>query len=87
MPIQGGLPPRNPHFVGREGLLVDVRASLGDGPVVLLPAAGHEIGGTGRTQLAVEYVYRYADAYDLVWWIPAEQPTACAPPSSAWRRS
>ncbi|MEU7907032.1 FxSxx-COOH system tetratricopeptide repeat protein [Actinoplanes sp. NPDC049118] len=73
MPIQGGLPPRNPHFVGREGLLAEVRGLLGKGPVALLPAPGHEVGGTGRTQLAVEYVYRYADAYDLVWWIPAEQ--------------
>ena len=73
MPIRGGLPPRNPRFVGREELLADVRGLLGNGPVVLLPAAEHQLGGTGRTQLAVEYAYRYADTYDLVWWIPAEQ--------------
>ncbi|AGZ39494.1 FxSxx-COOH system tetratricopeptide repeat protein [Actinoplanes friuliensis] len=73
MPIRGNLPPRNPRFVGREGLLADVRGLLGNGPVVLLPAPEHQLGGTGRTQLAVEYAYRYADTYDLVWWIPAEQ--------------
>ena len=73
MPIRGGLPSRNARFVGREGLLADVRGLLGNGPVVLLPAAEHQLGGTGRTQLAVEYAYRYADTYDLVWWIPAEQ--------------
>lgn len=73
MPIRGGLPPRNPRFVGREELLSQVRELLGNGPAVLLPAAGHQLGGTGRTQLAVEYAYRYADTYDLVWWIPAEQ--------------
>jgi tetratricopeptide (TPR) repeat protein len=73
VPIRGGLPPRNPRFVGREGLLTDVRGLLGNGPVVLLPSAEHQLGGTGRTQLAVEYAYRYADTYDLVWWIPAEQ--------------
>jgi tetratricopeptide (TPR) repeat protein len=73
VPIRGGLPPRNPRFVGREDLLAHVRGLLGNGPVVLLPAADHQLGGTGRTQLAVEYAYRYADTYDLVWWIPAEQ--------------
>ena len=73
MPIRGGLPPRNPRFVGREDLLSDVRGLLGNGPVVLLPPADHQLGGTGRTQLAIEYAYRYADTYELVWWIPAEQ--------------
>jgi Tetratricopeptide repeat len=73
MPIVGGLPPRNPRFVGREDLLARLRAGLAQGPVVLLPGEEHPLGGTGRTQLAVEYVYRYAESYDLVWWIPAEQ--------------
>jgi len=73
VPIRGWLPPRNPRFAGREDLLSQVRTLLADGPVVLLPATEHQLGGTGRTQLAVEYAYRYADTYDLVWWIPAEQ--------------
>ena len=73
MPIRGGLPPRNTRFVGREDLLAHVRGLLGNGPVVLLPAPDHQLGGTGRTQLAAEYAHRYADTYDLVWWIPAEQ--------------
>jgi tetratricopeptide (TPR) repeat protein len=73
VPIRGGLPPRNRNFVGREDLLSQVRGLLGNGPVVLLPSAEHPLGGTGRTQLAVEYAHRYADTYDLVWWIPAEQ--------------
>jgi len=73
VPIRGGLPPRNRNFAGREDLLSQVRGLLEDGPVVLLPSAEHQLGGTGRTQLAVEYAYRYADTYELVWWIPAEQ--------------
>lgn len=32
-------------------------------------------GGVGKTQLAVEFVYRYSDQYDIVWWIAAEQQT------------
>ncbi|RZU52252.1 tetratricopeptide repeat protein [Krasilnikovia cinnamomea] len=73
MPIQGGLPPRNPRFVGREDLLAQVHGLLDNGPVVLLPSADQRSGGTGRTQLAVEYAHRYARGYELVWWIPAEQ--------------
>jgi tetratricopeptide (TPR) repeat protein len=73
VPIRGSLPPRNPRFVGREALLADVRSLLGNGPVVLLPTPDHQLGGVGRTQLAVEYAHRFANAYELVWWIPAEQ--------------
>jgi Tetratricopeptide repeat len=73
VPIRGGLPPRNRSFVGRDELLSHVRELLGNGPVVLLPSAEYQLGGTGRTQLALEYAYRYAETYELVWWIPAEQ--------------
>jgi hypothetical protein len=67
-----GVPPRNRHFIGRKELLVAVRSLLqkegGCGACVLYGA-----GGIGKTQLAVEYVYRNVDHYDLVCWIPAER--------------
>lgn len=75
--IFGGVPFRNPHFTGRHELLDRLRSMLerGTSHMALLPQALHGLGGVGKTQLAIEYAYRYASEYDLVWWVPAESPT------------
>ncbi|HET8763355.1 MAG TPA: FxSxx-COOH system tetratricopeptide repeat protein, partial [Gemmatimonadales bacterium] len=74
--IWGGVPIRNADFIGREALLRELReALLQQSKASVLPKALHGLGGVGKTQLAVEYVYRYASDYDLVWWVPAEQPS------------
>ena len=66
------IPARNPGFTGRDDLLAEVRERLlaGDRAVV---QALHGMGGVGKTQLAAEYAHRFAEAYDLAWWIDAEQ--------------
>jgi hypothetical protein len=72
--IWGGVPLRNPDFTGRESLLLTLQRSLETrSKASVLPHALHGFGGVGKTQLAVEFAYRFADRYDLVWWIPAEQ--------------
>jgi tetratricopeptide (TPR) repeat protein len=73
---RGGMPARNPDFTGRDALLRAVHTALEHGMAVLLPHAMSGMGGEGKSQLAVEFAYRYADDYDLVWWVPAEQPTS-----------
>ncbi len=72
--IWGGVPIRNRNFTGRVALL----ARLGDAlrtssTASVLPPTLHGLGGVGKTQLVIEYVYRHMNEYDLVWWIPAEQ--------------
>ncbi|MGP3955417.1 FxSxx-COOH system tetratricopeptide repeat protein [Nonomuraea sp. 3N208] len=77
-PIWGKrIPGRNKHFTGRENLLDELRASLEStttAAVVPLPQALQGLGGVGKTQLAIEYAWRYRGFYDLVWWVPADQP-------------
>jgi hypothetical protein len=64
--------PRNHDFVGRDAALAAVRERLQSAAAAVVQAL-HGLGGVGKTQLAIEYAYRYADSYDLVWWVNAEQ--------------
>ncbi|HKT06044.1 MAG TPA: hypothetical protein VJT31_41590, partial [Rugosimonospora sp.] len=67
---------RNSQFVGRIGLLDQLRSRLrrdvGSPQARSAPVVLHGAGGIGKTQLALEYAYRYQSAYDVVWWIDAD---------------
>ncbi|MEV7030698.1 FxSxx-COOH system tetratricopeptide repeat protein [Streptomyces sp. NPDC093272] len=70
--VWGGVPRRNTRFTGREALLNEAYQLLQDSE----PGAGvltlYGMSGVGKTQLAAEYVYRFASEYDVVWWVDAE---------------
>jgi tetratricopeptide (TPR) repeat protein len=72
--VWGNVPPRNPNFTGRAELLhrLGERLTAG-GATAVLPAALHGMGGIGKTQMAVEYIYRHLHDYDVIWWIQATQ--------------
>ncbi|NGO11919.1 tetratricopeptide repeat protein [Streptomyces sp. HC44] len=73
-PVWGNVPPRNVNFTGRVLALQDLHARLTQGTTAILPEALHGMGGVGKSQIAIEYAYRHSSDYDIVWWIPAEQP-------------
>jgi MinD-like ATPase involved in chromosome partitioning or flagellar assembly/tetratricopeptide (TPR) repeat protein len=68
---------RNSDFTGRADELVTLRETLVK-RTVAEPTSGtqalHGLGGVGKSQLAREYAYRYMADYDLIWWIPSEDP-------------
>jgi hypothetical protein len=75
-PVWGNVPQRNKNFTGREELLAALREGIASQvtAVVPQPHALHGLGGVGKTLTAVEYIYRYRHTYDVVWWIPSDQP-------------
>lgn len=75
--IWGDVPARNLGFTGREELLSAIRVALVSSERATVQAL-RGIGGVGKTQLAAEYVHRYAPEYDLVWWVAAEHPELIA---------
>jgi tetratricopeptide (TPR) repeat protein len=71
--VMGGVPPRNPHFTGREPLLARLDEALHEhGHATILPHTLQGLGGVGKTQLAIEYVHRFQSGYELIWWVHSD---------------
>jgi len=87
LPLPGTLPPgsrmpfpRNALFTGREADLRALAQTLSPAPTVSAPPSVlvmqvvQGMGGVGKTQLAVEFAYRYGRFFHGVHWINAQQP-------------
>ena len=69
------VPPRNQVFTGRGSVFAILRAALEHGErAVSVIHALHGMGGVGKTALAIEYAHCHGGDYELVWWVPSEDP-------------
>ena len=64
---------RNANFAGRKNLLATLRSKLCE----MVPSSWNHrvalygLGGVGKTQLALEYVFSHKDDYERIYWISA----------------
>jgi tetratricopeptide (TPR) repeat protein len=72
--IWSNVPQRNKNFTGRTDVLDRLRQGVSSVVAVVLPQALQGFGGVGKTAVAIEFAHRYRTEYDLVWWIPADDP-------------
>lgn len=63
---------RNPYFTGRAEMLHHLHALFKQNRAQLSSYALSGLGGIGKTQTALEYVYRHHHDYSAVFWITAE---------------
>lgn len=64
---------RNPFFTGREDVLTHLYTVLRGRKMAALTQAQaiSGLGGIGKTQIAIEYAYRYRDQYKATFWVNA----------------
>ncbi|MEE4543081.1 FxSxx-COOH system tetratricopeptide repeat protein [Streptomyces sp. V4-01] len=65
------IPKRNFLFTGRERELQRLRDQLWSAPAGAGTVALTGLGGVGKSQIALEYAYRFQSEYEAVWFIRA----------------
>ncbi len=66
---------RNPFFTGRNDIIQKIRDQLTSGSSAAISQTKviSGLGGIGKTQIAVEYAYRYRGEYNAVFWVRSEE--------------
>lgn len=73
-PAIWNVPPYNPFFIDREGMLEQLYEALKHGEAGLVhPQVINGLGGIGKTQIAVAYAYLHSHSYEAVLWVNASE--------------
>ncbi len=64
--------PQNVFFTGRTSILEQLHAIFLAKNAGVFVQAINGLGGSGKTQIALEYVYRYVQSYQAVFWVAAD---------------
>ncbi|TMC19056.1 MAG: TIR domain-containing protein [Chloroflexi bacterium] len=65
---------RNLFFTDHEEVLVNLQSAFASRQAPLQVQALSGLAGIGKTQIAVEYAYRYAALYQAILWVHADSP-------------
>ncbi|KAI6080361.1 hypothetical protein F4821DRAFT_265981 [Hypoxylon rubiginosum] len=64
--------PENPSFRGKQQTLIRMTNALRPTSSRLKLYALYELGGVGKTQLALQFTYSHLDIFNSIFWIPAQ---------------
>ncbi|MBW4721037.1 FxSxx-COOH system tetratricopeptide repeat protein [Saccharothrix obliqua] len=71
-PVVFRLPPRHRAFVGRDADVEALRDEFVDAGDERAVVTLNGEPGVGKSELALEYAYRFSADYDAVWWLSAQ---------------
>ncbi|QBD75032.1 toll/interleukin-1 receptor domain-containing protein [Ktedonosporobacter rubrisoli] len=64
--------PRNDFFIGRDSVLEQLHTTFLARKTGVVVQTLNGLGGIGKTQIALEYVYRYTQTYQAIFWVAAD---------------